>query len=60
MNYNGAHATAHLVAKSVTADHDWVLPAWDWTGYLFEDNGLTKHGPTKDVADLVRCQLTYP
>ena len=62
MNRGGAHtelSTTHLVAKSVTADHDWVLPARDWAGYLFENDGLTEHGPAKDVTDLVRCQLTY-
>jgi len=60
MNRDGAHAglvvsTAYLVTKSVTTDHDWVLPARDWAGYLFEDDGLTEHGSAKDVTDLVRC-----
>ena len=62
MDRDAIHArlvVSHLVTESVTTDHDWVLPAWDRTGYLFEDDGLTEHGPTKDVTDLVRRQLTY-
>ena len=60
MDRDAIHArlvVSHLVTESVTTDHDWVLPAWDRTGYLFEDDGLTEHGPTKDVTDLVVVSL---
>ena len=42
---------AHLVAKGVTPDHDWVLPARYGAGDTVEDDGLTEDGSTKDVAD---------
>lgn len=64
MNRDGPHArlggsTAYLITKSVTADYDWVFPARDRAGDLFEDYGFTEHRSTKDVTDLVRRQVTY-